>query len=161
MEPWEQNGERLKRLYRRKYAEATVEAAAHSRPAAFQEAMRWCFMDDPTELVEYLSGDRHISHNQRIELAWVIQMRAELARPEPGRPTDSRLLELKGWAEDAVVLFKVWKESNAESGINDRGHRGDMRQQCCAFIVALRGGSEADIEAVRELADRPASRRKP
>jgi hypothetical protein len=34
-----------------------------------------------------------------------------------------------------------------------------MKQQSCAFAVDWLGGSEADIEAVRELVDRPASRR--
>jgi hypothetical protein len=83
--------------------------------------------------------------------------------PRKGRPTSLRQLKRAAYADFAMLFFKTWKEANATRSINDRGHRGDMKQQSCAFAVDWLGGSEADIEAdieaVRELVDRPASRR--
>ena len=102
-----------------------------------------------------------LSRGEQAELAWALNERAR--PPLEGRPTSLRQRKLVAYADFAVFFFKIWKEANAAHGINDRGHREKMKQQSCAFAVEWLGGSgadiEADIEAVRELVDRPASRR--
>jgi hypothetical protein len=76
------------------------------------------------------------------------------------------------WAQMCADLttnfFRDWKDANQRNGINDWGHRDEMKDEACRLAIELGScwartcGEEQDpptFEQVRELIERPAARR--
>ena len=167
METWEAVGELLQERWRTSKRLAVAldpeelnKALFAAGVPEFHKAIMAYLRGDQTKIADYLCM-HPLSRGEEAELAWALNDRAR--PPQKGRPTSLRQLKRTAYADFAVLFFKIWKEANAARGINDRGHREKMKQHACAFAVEWLGGSEADIEAdieaVRELVDRPASRR--
>jgi hypothetical protein len=172
METWETIGKALKGRWRDSKAKPfdaefnRALVAAGGKPirlemTEFQKATMAYLCRDHTKIADYLCT-HPLSRGQQAELAWALN---ERERPKKGRPTSLRQHNLIAYADFAIFFFKTWKEENAAHGIKDRGRRGEMKQQSCAFAFEYLGEKpwcgigEADIEAVHDLMDRPASRR--
>jgi hypothetical protein len=59
----------------------------------------------------------------------------------------------------AVSFYQRWKDANRRNGINDWGHRGEMKDEACRLVIELRKKNAPTFEQVRELMERPAKRR--
>jgi hypothetical protein len=86
----------------------------------------------------------------------------EAAYPKParGRPRDEKLYEA---AHLARALYRQWKAENIAAGINDHGLGRQMKDRSCDYaieILAIAGDPRPASESVREMMERPISRRK-
>ena len=184
VEPWEATGEALKaqwraRAARRDYLKLSelekeqLDAGNFYATYAWRVDSGWSVVSDEapefdkailahlcgdhTKIAEYLRTHQ-LSPHEQAQLAWALDWVAR-----PGKRTRSVEQSNRVWqANRAGFFFKVWHEENTARGINDYGHRAEMRAQACKLVVELEGGDgddEVAVEALRKLLDRPASRR--
>jgi hypothetical protein len=61
----------------------------------------------------------------------------------------------------AFSFYQKWKDANRRNGINDWDHRGEMKDAMCRLVIGLVRPREnaPTFEQVRELMERPATRR--
>jgi hypothetical protein len=119
------------------------------------------YHDDRGPLIRYLS-ERPLGRQEQFALAQILE------KPErkTGRPR-----ELETLAAEAVASFfyREWRNRNRRSGISDHGHRGEMKDYAASFAVELactypadgapKEPEEHDVQAVRDMMDRPRHRR--
>jgi hypothetical protein len=154
MEPWEAVGFDLKQRWR----EATGKKV-HVEIPEFQQAVMQYLKGDPAKLVEYLRSNT-LSPDQQASLAYALEVRD---KPAKGRPKSLRQMNIEGLAEHAMLFFRTWREQNDALGINDWGHRGEMKFQACEFAVERLGllfDLDVDATEIMDLLERPISRRK-
>src|SRR5262249_41404775 len=79
-------------------------------------------------------------------------------KPKRGRP-QQRLVRLCGSL--AIDFYQRWKDGNRRNGINDWGHRKEMKDEACRLAIELVYPQQnaPKFEQVRELIERPAVRR--
>jgi hypothetical protein len=147
-----------------------VMAEPHEAPTReWSDAVHAACNGDPSRLVEYLRSERALTRTDRDLLATFLP--SMLKKGRPGKD------EVKSLARVALVFYQEWKQLNRRLGIRDHGHADDMKQQACRVALALMNTDPwrvalglppvlnpastvpPTVEAVRELMDRPKSRR--
>jgi hypothetical protein len=122
----------------------------------FEKALRAYANADSSRLIEILRS-RPISIDEQEELA------DELEFPEPPKKGRPRNEAMQWAAHTAAIIYRRWKRLNNREGINDWGLGDDMKNQSCLYAIELgapwKGREQPDVEAVRQLLDRPKSRR--
>jgi hypothetical protein len=123
----------------------------------FNKAVLSYIQGSHTKLAEYLYT-RQLSRGEQAELARALVHRA--APIKRGRPKSLEQLNKAEWAKFALFFYQAWRDLNEENGVDDWGHRDEMKQQACQFVVEIEGLGEDSVEDIRQLVDRPISRRK-
>jgi hypothetical protein len=108
-------------------------------------------------LVQYLRSGRPISADQREQFAQVLEGVLDDKRKR-GRPSHSNE---RSAAMQAGVLYKMWRDENKKAGVKDHGYGDAMKREAVRFVINdLEPRSQPlNAEAVRQLMDRPRSRR--
>lgn len=121
--------------------------------------VRWVGLErDPGPLVAWLRSDRPITSHDREALAQAIEgSRLEPRKKRRGRKPNH---DIHGTAVAARHIYRRWRRLNDERGIADYGHRSEMMDEAILMAIEFEQRDGVDPEAVRELMERPASRRK-
>jgi hypothetical protein len=136
----------------------------------------WCFViskaisGDPSSLVRHLRSRRKLTRFDRNELAEHFE---DVFTNALQRPTTQRGRPKHSWAQMcvhvAIKFYQDWKDANQRNGINDWGHRDEMKDEASRLAIELGGSAWArtcigqdppTFEQVRELMERPAARRR-
>jgi hypothetical protein len=116
-------------------------------------------LSNPHVLIAHLRSGRPLSPDDRERIAQALE-KAAYPKPARGRPRDKRLLEA---TQLARAIYLQWKVENIAAGINDRGLGRQMKNRSCNYAIeiqAIDGGPPPASESVREMMERPISRRK-
>lgn len=134
----------------------TIEDPDESRlNAEFVHALLLAARGNTTPIVECLRSDRPLPEFFRKHLRDYFRGKFSRGR---GQPRDE-LLHLA--ASDALNFYRLWRAKNDRLGISDWGHRNAMKDEAIRFIQERYPVFEGiDAEKVRDLMDRPRSRRK-
>lgn len=137
---------------------------------ALYRALIRCAQGDtaPIEALLVSEHDFPLTREDRIHLARVLGHKY-WARRRLGRRPDSCARLTCGIA---LRIFRSWKTANKKEGISDWGFSDEMKDQACHYALNiyrsffheprepnLTGAREPIFETVRQLMDRPASRR--
>jgi hypothetical protein len=108
-------------------------------------------------LVDYLRSDRPLSALEREHFAQALEGVLDRKRPR-GRPLNR---DKRTAAMQAIVFYKAWRVENKLAGVKDHGHSAAMKDEAAKFVIhELEPHSPPlDYATVRELMDRPRSRR--
>ena len=159
MKDWRDNGKKIRADLDAQYKKLGEEVArvfksALERPptddSLLYEALRDHANGDSSALIEYLRSDRPLQRE------WLAQTLEGEFTPKSGRPRNK---DLRSATLVARVFYRRWKEANKRDGINDRGLSGLMKDESCRHAHELESRLQADIDTVREMKDRPISRR--
>jgi hypothetical protein len=128
---------------------------------------------DPSSLVKHLRrGLTPVDRNLLADtLADILPDQAERAKQtkQGGRPKHSWV---QMCAHVAIKFYQDWKDATRRNGINDWGHRDEMKDEASRLAIELYGNSSSvwartcigqdppTFEQVRELMERPAARRR-
>ncbi len=162
MTSWRATGERLRQewlSWRHKpvLSEADVAGLMESikRHPSFTLALHEHLRGDSAKLVDYLRSTRRLDAKERSDLADVLGGRYD-RKPRRGAP---RNRAAHGALVAAEYFYDWWLKENKRNGINDWGNRLLMKDEAIRVAIEVEG-HEVDPEAVRDLMDRPKSRRK-
>jgi hypothetical protein len=133
-------------------------------------------MGDPSLLVEHLNSRRHLTQFDRRILADLLEgfFKGETRiSASAGRPKN---ISVQACASVAIKFYTDWKAINRQWRIKDWGHSDEMKDEACRVAIdchrarTRREGRVPisnhpmdrvpDLEQVRELMDRPRSRRR-
>jgi len=121
-----------------------------------------CAQGDSGPLIRYLKAGRKFSLTSA-QRAFLIQiLENEPWKAPRGRRRDESAREA---AYDARRVYGSWKNTNAEMGITDWGHRKEMKDESCRYGILLHRqvfpeASGPDFETVRQLIDRSWTRQR-
>jgi hypothetical protein len=116
-------------------------------------------LSNPLVLIACLRSGRPLSPDDRERIAQALE-KAAYHKPARGRPHDERLYQA---AHLALAIYHQRKIENIAVGINNRGLGRQMKDRSCDYaieILAIAGGPPPASESVREMMERPISRRK-
>jgi hypothetical protein len=126
---------------------------------------------DPSVLVRHLRSRRKLTRFDRNELARLFEYAFTKALQH--KPTTKGGRPKHSWARmcaDVVAInfYQDWKDANRRNGINDWGHRDEMKDEASRLAIELgscwarrfTGQDPPTFEQVRELMERPAARRR-
>lgn len=159
---WRESGEKIKALVNQerqrtidfltpKLQEVKEEFSFVLAVAAFaQEGQR-----EP--LVTWLRSDRIISTLEREVLADLLETGLRPPKTRRGRP---RRQQVHDAAQAALLYYRAWREFNEANGIDDFGYRSLMQDEAVRMALGHELWVQTDPEEVRELMERPRSRRK-
>jgi len=118
---------------------------------------------DRSKLVAYLRSGKSLAAEQCAELADVLAAEVgEGFKGKAGRPPDRKAQTA---AELALFVYRHWKKFNKKNNISDHGHRDEMFAEALRFTVEdfakefAPSIADVDCKRVREVMERPASRR--
>jgi hypothetical protein len=147
-----------KRIFVRKARERKERATQERHPDAplFTALLASALGGTTVPLVAYLRSDKEFSLSQesREHLALVITVQ-EAKRRKVGRKQNKVTRHL---AKMARSFYRQWQAANIKAGVSNWGHANDMKDESCRYTLELVGWT-ANFEIVRELMDRPNSRR--
>ena len=108
-------------------------------------------------LIDYLRSDRPLSALDREHFAQVLEGVLDRKKPR-GRPLNR---DERTAAMQALVFYRAWRAENKRAGVKDHGHSAAMKHEAAMFVIhELEPHSPPlDYAKVRELMDRPKSRR--
>ena len=130
-------------------------AKANSREGQFELACYQAAQGDATALVEHLCSDHPLSSRDRVFLAFLV--RGALGnKSSRGRPIDHKVHVASRLATE---FYARWRAENKRAGVSDHGKAGAMKDET-ARIVTEHYSLSDKYEAVRELMERPRSRRR-
>lgn len=116
---------------------------------------------DVSPLADYLNSDRPLSRRDRENLALYVSGHwADYRRP--GQPPK---IMHKTIAAAALEFYEDWRQHNRAQCIRDRGQAGPMKDEALRFVIEelwqphLGMIDDTARAAIRELMDRPKSRR--
>ena len=131
---------------------------------------------DPSALVKHLRSPRltRLDRNMLAETLEDILTGHPLT--EQTEQTKQRGRPKRKWvrrcADVAIKFYQDWKDANRRNGINDWGHRDEMKDEASRLAIELYGNSDSawariyighdppTFEQVRELMERPVARRR-
>lgn len=125
------------------------------RPPSFTLCLLDYYNGDPANLIEYLRSGREMPDDFREQLAEAIS-NFHTKKPKRGRPKDRALRHALVAAQ---WFFQRWRAENDRQGINDWGHREDMKDESIRTAIEIERHDVAD-EDVRALMDRATCRQK-
>ncbi len=157
MTDWRETGRQIyeRQVLERQERHAKRTAVKRSPDADLFGALLLSSLGNSALLVEYLRSGRKLSlaAESRRHLARVIEHQNR--KPKVGRKINKTARYL---ALGAIAFYREWKVANQNAGISNWGLRNDMRDESCRYVLELHGWT-ASYETVRELMDRPKSRR--
>lgn len=127
--------------------------AIGSREYRLISAIRKAGQGEPARLINYLRSDEPLSADFRYRLASMLEGQFS-KKAGRGRPRD---IALHGAADEAELRYQFWIGINRREGVSDHGDREAMKTECIAEAAKI---YRVDAERVRDLMDRPKSRRK-
>ena len=111
---------------------------------------------NPSGLVERIQSQALTFADRKI-LATVLERHFK-SKPRKGRRRKHAVRNLAGLAHQ---FYAEWKYNNRLNGVPDRGHSAAMKDEACRQAIAIHPapGRPVRFDEVRELMDRPRSRR--
>jgi hypothetical protein len=165
MTDWRKIGEQVYEYQRAFYwARLLDDEKARSNPLttkqAFSRALVRCAQGDTAPIEDLLLSEHDLSltREDRKFIAAILNRKYWVRRPGRRPEGGARLTCMI-----ALRIFSSWRETNKKEGISDWGVRDKMKDQACHYALdiyrARPGAIEPNFETVRQLMDRPASRR--
>jgi hypothetical protein len=133
----------------------------------------FAILGDPSGLVAHLDSRRRLDGFDRMVLADLLNVafrdEVDQAFHPSGRP---RKTAARACASVAQGFYNTWKTIDRRSGVQDWGHSDEMKDQSCRVAIEMHSVRDfsvepyhpmnivPDFEEVRELMNRPATRRR-
>lgn len=161
MTTWRDIGEQLRQQWlesrKPRLSEAEVDARmdAIERHPSFTLALHGHLHGDSTKLLDYLRSSRPLNAEERNDLADVLEGRFS-RQPRRGAPVN-RAVHVA--LDSAEWFYRWWLDENKRNAVADWGHRLVMKDEAIRIAMEVEG-HDVDAEVVRDLMDRPKSRRK-